>query len=277
MIKIEDKKGVWLFFVIAYAFSWIFWIPSALVARGVTLPAGWATFLASPLNPAAFGPLVSAFLLTLLREGGRGVLQLLKRGSDLRFKKGWLTAILFLPFVLFGGSVWVSTLAGIRPLDLSVISNPPFALIAFFVILFTAGPLQEEFGWRGYALPRLQSRFNALLSSLILGFFWWLWHLPAVFIPGRFMADNLVVFSALGIVIVLASILFTWIYNNTNGSILAAILTHTSMNWSIWLAMPSMKMDLPTAAFMIGFLVVAISVIIKMWGARNLKCEASCV
>ncbi|MCX7854274.1 MAG: CPBP family intramembrane metalloprotease, partial [Caldilineales bacterium] len=138
-------------------------------------------------------------------------------------------------------------------------------------ILFTAGPFQEEFGWRGYALPRLQSRFDALTSSVILGFFWWLWHLPAVFIPGRFMTDDPVVFLSLLVVITLTSILFTWIYNNTNGSVLAAILTHTAMNWSIWSAMPSMKIDLPTSGFMIAFLAIAVLVIVRIWGAAHLS------
>ncbi len=272
-IRANDSKGLWLYFLIAYAFSWAFWIPAALAARWVVMPAGLADFLASPLNPAAFGPLFSALLLTLLQQGWKGVLLLLKRGIDFRFKKIWLLAILLLPFILFGGAVWASVLAGVRPIDLSVVSNPPYALIAFFVIIFTAGPLQEEFGWRGYALPRLQSRFNALTSSIILGFFWWLWHLPAVFIPGRFMTDDFVVFLALSVVIGLAAILFTWIYNNTNGSVLAAILAHASMNWSIWLAMPNMKMDLPTSGFMIAFLGVAVLVIVKKWGAAQLGRE----
>lgn len=272
-IKTENHKGLWLYFLVAYAFSWVFWIPNAWAVHGLALPAGLTDFLASPLNPAAFGPLFSALLLTFFQQGGKGVLHLLKRGIDFRFKKIWLIAILLLPFVLFGGSVWASILAGVRPLDVSVISNPPYALIAFFVILFTAGPLQEEFGWRGYALPRLQSRFNAMTSSIILGFFWWLWHLPAVFIPGRFMTDNFVVFLALLVVITLTSILFAWIYNNTNGSVLAALLTHTAMNWSIWSAMPDMKMDLSTAGLMIGFLAVAVLVIIKIWGLARLSRE----
>jgi membrane protease YdiL (CAAX protease family) len=272
-VKIDDNKNLWLYFVVAYAFSWVFWIPNALVAHGVALPAGLVNFLGGPFNPAAFGPLFAAFLLTFLQQGGKGVLQLLKRGVDFRFKKIWLLAILLLPFVLFGGSIGASIVAGIRPLDLSLVSNLPYALVGFFVILLTAGPLQEEFGWRGYALPRLQSRFNALTSSVILGFFWWLWHLPAVFIPGRFMTDNLVVFFALLVVITLTSILFTWVYNNTNGSVLATILMHTAMNWSIWLAMPSMKMDLPTAGFMIGFLAIAVLVVIKIWGAARLTRE----
>lgn len=270
-VQVDDDRRAWQFFAVAFAFSWAFWIPNALAANGVALPEGVANFLAGPLNPAAFGPTFAAFLLTLLYRGGRGVVQLLKRGVDFRFGKGWLAAILLLPLVIFGGSVFAAILAGVRPFDPSVITNPPFALIAFFVILFTAGPLQEEFGWRGYALPRLQSCFSALTASLIVGFFWWLWHLPAVFIPGRFMADSLPVFLALAAVIMLASVLFTWAYNNTNGSVLAALLMHAAMNWSIWIAMPSMQMDLPTAVFMIGFLAVAVLIVVRGWGATRLR------
>lgn len=256
----------WWFFVATFAFSWLFWIPNALTAQGVALPSAVTDFLAGPLNPAAFGPFFAAFLLTFLQQGGQGILELLKRGVDFRFKKIWLAVILLVPVMVFGGAVWTSALAGFRAADFSVLSDPPFALIGFFVILFTAGPLQEEFGWRGYALPRLQARFGALSASLMVGFFWWLWHLPAVFIPGRFMTNDLVVFLALLVIITLTSILFTWIYNNTNGSVLAVMLAHTAMNWSFWLAMPNMTMDLPTSGFVIGFLTAGVAVILRLWG-----------
>lgn len=103
--KTNDYQWVWLFSMVAYAFSWVFWIPNALIARGVAVPAGLADFLAGPLNPAVSGPFFAAFLLTFLHQGGKGVLQLLRWGIDLRFKKIWLVAILLLPVVLFGGPV----------------------------------------------------------------------------------------------------------------------------------------------------------------------------
>lgn len=267
----DDSKYLWLFFVITYAFSWAFWIPGALAAHGVSLPKGIVNFLNSPFNPAAFGPLISAFVLTFFQQGGKGVAQLLKRGANFRFKKIWLVAILLLPLIIFGGGILLSILTGATQPDYSIISNPAYALIAFFVILFTGGPLQEEYGWRGYALPRLQSRNNAIAASVILGVFWWLWHLPLVFIPGRFMADNSLLFVALSIEIVLTSVLFTWIYNNTKGSVLATMLLHTSMNWSIWLFLPGMTTNL----FIIGFTVVLLAItvlgIIRIRGAARLS------
>jgi membrane protease YdiL (CAAX protease family) len=192
-----------------------------------------------------------------------------KKGVDFRFKKIWLVAILLLPLVIFTGGTLFSALSGATKLDFSALSNPPYAIIAFFVILLTGGPLQEEFGWRGYALPRLQSRFSALVSSLILGFFWWLWHLPLVFIPGRFMADNLLLFLA--VEIVLTSILFTWIYNNTDGSVSSALLLHTTMNWSIWLFLPGMKTNFSIIGFTVVLLLIAVLVILRVWGTARLR------
>lgn len=175
------SKRLWLFFLLAYGFSWLFWIPQALATDGAAIPAGVSAFLNSSFNPAAFGPLIAALVLTSLDEGWKGAMGLLKRGPDFRFKKIWLLAILLLPPLIFTGATLLSVSTGTTRLDLSVLSNPMVAVVAFVVILLTAGPLQEEFGWRGYALPRLQSRYNALVSSLILGGLWWLWHFPLIF------------------------------------------------------------------------------------------------
>jgi hypothetical protein len=78
-------------------------------------------------------------------------------------------------------------------------------------------------------------------------------------------------FLALAVEIMLSSILFTWIYNNTNGSILSMLLFHTAMNWSIWLLLPSMKMSYSILGFTVVLLVIAVLVILRLWGAARLK------
>lgn len=271
--RAERGSQKWLlwFFGIAFFFSWLFWIPTAFVVHGADFPSGLKAFLESPLNPAAFGPLVAALLVTLAERGGRGVLSLLKRVFILRFPKMWLVVSIVLPMIVFGGAVWFSILVGARSPDLSVLSNPPFALIGFVVILLTSGPLQEEFGWRGYALPRLQTRYSPLVSSVILGICWWLWHLPAVFIPGRFMANDPFVFMFLGVVIVLTSILMTWLFNHTKGSLLSALLFHTAMNWSIWMAIPDMHLDLVTCLLMAVFGGVAVYFVWRNKGLQPIQ------
>jgi membrane protease YdiL (CAAX protease family) len=139
-------------------------------------------FLLGPYNPAAWGPFVSAVLLAVWHKKGTGLLGLLKRGVEVRFSKRWWIPTFLLCPLMIGGAFLISLLAGNSVPELNWIADPFLLVSSFFVILVTGGPLQEEFGWRGYALPRLQVRFNALYSSLILGFMWGLWHLPYLFI-----------------------------------------------------------------------------------------------
>jgi uncharacterized protein len=86
----------------------------------------------------------------------------------------------------------------------------------------------EELGWRGYWLPRLQARFGALFSSILLGAVWGFWHLPLALTPGDLRSETFFGWSVLGTVA--TAILFTWVYNHTQGSLFVALLLHTSTN-----------------------------------------------
>jgi uncharacterized protein len=108
----------------------------------------------------------------------------------------------------------------------------PLSLLGVFVyVLFLGGALGEEPGWRGFALPRLQSLHGPLLGTLILGPLWALWHLPLFLTPW----NELTFFNV--VVFVLATtcfaIMYTWVFNNTKGSVLMAILLHASFNASV--------------------------------------------
>ncbi len=106
---------------------------------------------------------------------------------------------------------------------------PEFTAFTFFLAIIeklVMGPLSEEAGWRGYVLPRLESKFSALISSVILGIIWACWHIPLYWIQPR-----MAFYIYLPIVIVLA-ILFTWAYNNTNGSLLVTVVYHFCFNFA---------------------------------------------
>lgn len=102
----------------------------------------------------------------------------------------------------------------------------------FGLVLLLGGPLGEEFGWRGYALPVLQERYSWRVASLVLGMVWGAWHLPLFYradtaqshIPvGLFMAST-----------VALSVLFAWLFNHTGGSVLPALVLHTAINAWAW-------------------------------------------
>jgi membrane protease YdiL (CAAX protease family) len=97
------------------------------------------------------------------------------------------------------------------------------------------GPLGEEPGWRGYALPRLQVDRSALLSSIILGLLWALWHAPLVLLPewrnDLPMGPFLILYP---LYIVALTVIFTWTYNGAAGSVLITIVLHASFNYTIF-------------------------------------------
>ena len=248
------KRNVWLFVLIAYSWSWLFWILAALIARGLSVPSSIEGFLLGPLNPAAWGPLIAAFLTTYLDEGKTGVKKLLKRGVKYRFGKAWYLVIFLLFPALIGGAFLLAVLSGEPVTKLTALANPISIPIAFAYIFFLGGPLQEEFGWRGYALEHLQTRFNAFVSSIIVGLIWGFWHLPLFLMPKQEFYYQRPIWE-LVLSTTLVAILFTWLYNNTRKSILAVLLFHTMFNLSHYV-FPTLSSD-RGSLYLLGLLLLA--------------------
>jgi membrane protease YdiL (CAAX protease family) len=102
-------------------------------------------------------------------------------------------------------------------------ANLPLLILPLFI--FNAIINGEEIGWRGYVLPRIQTKYNALVSSLIVGVIWGLWHIPKFLVPG-----NTSPFAWFMVKVMADAILYTWLYNNTKGSLLMLTLFHASSN-----------------------------------------------
>jgi membrane protease YdiL (CAAX protease family) len=251
----------------------MFWVLEAMAMQGKLGSNIIVDFLLSPRNPAAWGPTVAAFFLTFLNERKEGITRLLKKATDINFSNiWWLPTFLLLP-ALTGGALLLSTLTEGASPPLPRLSNPLTLIIgwdSFISILLFRGPLQEEFGWRGYALPRLQARFNALVSSVILGVVWFAWHIPYYTMVG----DEAVFQSQfLGLVIshILLTILFTWLYNNTNGNILVAHIFHATISFS-WVLFPFVETNLGSMYYFF-LLLFACIIILIFWGPKRMVRE----
>jgi len=277
-MKEEQRKGsVWLFFIIAFGFSWLFWVPLALAEQGfISLPDGLYQFLSGENNPGAWGPFVAAFLMTAIYEGWSGVKALIKRGLNVKIGWKWYLVVFLLLPLLIGLPLLVAQIAGEAiPESMAVgmageTPLPIFAVIALFVIFFMGGPLQEEFGWRGYATDRLQEKFNALWTGIIMGVLWFSWHLPLLFIPREESYYNRPVLGFL-LTAILVTILFTWIYNNTNRSIFATLIFHTMFNWTNTF-FPTFETDIGGLLFF-GLTLTVVGVIVWQFGPERLKRE----
>ena len=216
------------FFVIAYAFSWLIEVPIALAAAGILPVALPRPVLTIGIVAATFGPTVSAFIMTGLTEGKAGIGRLLRRYVQWRAGLRWYLFVLVgVPvIVLLGAIVVPGVLGSFQPLIVPLLVGYP---LAFATTFFLGGPLGEEPGWRGFALPRLQGRSGPLVGSLILGVLWALWHLP-LFWSGVWTPPTLANILMFIVMITALTIMMTWVFNHVRGSLLIMMLMHASFN-----------------------------------------------
>jgi membrane protease YdiL (CAAX protease family) len=208
-----------------------------LLAFGITWGAGGLALLtgnlrngaAHTLHPlhylAAFGPSIAGFLMAAATEGWAGVRHLLARLVPARANMPFYAAVLL--------GFPAASLAAAWLLDRDSLTTLPswgrlICLVPMTLVLDT-GPLGEEFGWRGFALPRLLRRWPPLTAALVLGAIWWAWHLPAFFIKAlsqSHLSIPLFFVNALAL-----SVLMTGLYLRTGGDLLPLVLVHVMANW----------------------------------------------
>jgi uncharacterized protein len=220
------------FFVLAYAITWM--LQSPWVISGVPpfnekthVPALWV------MPSIAIGVTGTAFVLTALTQGRAGVRRLLQRLTWWRVGLRWYAvAVLLIPLTaLLIAALVLGTPVALRALFPSALLLYPAAYLAHFFF----GPLFEESGWRGYALPRMQHRFGPLMGTLYLGLLWSGWHYFA-YAPQWFGSggaiQGLLSLGAFTVLSTSMAFVFTWLSNNTQASLLLCILLHGSVDGS---------------------------------------------
>jgi membrane protease YdiL (CAAX protease family) len=262
------------FFVMAYAFSWIVWAPWVLGEDGAgLLPINISQTASGYLNATSIlaGPTLAAFIMTATTEGREGVRRLLGRYVLWRVGLRWyLFALLGIPLIMVLGTMVYS----MELPNLGALGGPSYLLsyLGYFALVtLLGGPLLEEGGWRGFALPRMERLHGPLLASLILGVLWALWHLPEFLVPswaassggGGVLGITLFTLTAITFTIVI-----TWVFNNTRASLLLAILVHASIDTfgGTLAAIFPAKAVASAFPYMIGFGVVAVVLIVLTRG-----------
>lgn len=216
------------YFMLAYGFSWLAWLPFLLSQGGLGILPVRLSQVA--LFPGLFlGPLLSGFLMTAATEGKLGVQHLLRR--IILWRVGWqwyLFALVGIPVFIFLGYF-------VLPGSIAVLHNPFPQILLWYPLLllleiFTSA-LGEEPGWRGFALPRLQTRYGALVGTLVLGVLWGCWHLP-LFLSTTWTGGSVSWLDVGGFLLktIGTAIMITWMFNHTRGSLLLAILLHASID-----------------------------------------------
>jgi hypothetical protein len=227
---------------------------------------------------AVYAPSISAIIVSGLIDGPAGVRRLL--GGFLRWRIGiqWYVAIFVGIPMLSAIAMLLSAALARTPLIIDhwyqlFLLGPTghqimraagagglWSVIPALLGSFLAdpGPLGEELGWRGFALPRLLKDRSALSAGVILGAIWGVWHLPAFILAGT--PQNNMSFPLFMIGIVALSVLMTWAFKGTSGSVLAAVLIHWTFNTCTDMT------RMPLALFSVGVLVITAAVVVAITG-----------
>jgi membrane protease YdiL (CAAX protease family) len=219
------KHPVLWFYILAFAISWLGWLPVTAGSRSVA-PFEHPLFQSLLLLPAV-GPALAAVIVTAANEGKAGVDRLFKPLLQWRVGVLWLAIAVLAPALLLLAAKIVTQALGLAAIAIPQGGNFPALVIGAFVMAVFSNTW-EEMGWRGFALPRLQKNHTALAAALIVGVLWGLWHLPLFFWKNNPMSTYPFLTWFIGTVAL--SFVYTWLYNSAQGSLLVVTLFHVLTN-----------------------------------------------
>lgn len=228
--RLGAREELPAFFLLAYALSWSVWLVT--IALQALVPDGAVVTL---VLLGAFGPSVAALAVT--RRAGR----------SLSVRRAWRSRPQGpTPVGVYASALLGPVAAGLVVLpvalavDASSVTGPavpwPALFPAFLAGMVGGGPLGQEPGWRGFALPRLQALLSPAWASVVLGAIWALWHVP-LFLIGPSWQSRLPPGWFLLWVLAL-SVLFAWAYNASGGRVLVAVLAHAAVNFTAGVLFP---------------------------------------
>jgi CAAX amino terminal protease family. len=261
---VSRHHGLALFTVGAFLVPWAAWIPMALASQGLV------DISVPPIikDVAAWGPTLSAIAAAFVLEGRDGVTNLLRRLGTWRVPARYYLIAVLGPFALALGAIAAYSAATGTTAQFEDPSQLPMLPIVFGYIVLLGGPLAEELGWRGFALPRLLERTGPLGASAALGLVWSLWHVPLFFIEGSVQAS--LPFGLYAAQTVAATFVYTWLFQRTKGSVLLAVLLHAAGNTAAGAlpVLPYGETPAPMsqyAVFVVSVTLVGLAAAFAMW------------
>ncbi len=222
MEKTKYWRNLSIFFILTFLISWLLWLPSFIDNISDNSVSNFLLLLG---QFAPFGPLIAAIIVLGITEKKSSIRNLFKAAWNWKFNKRWLLLVIGLPFAL----TILSYLAivFIQGVEFKVALYMPIYILIFFMLV--SGPF-EEFGWRGYALPKLMKKFNPIISTLIIGFIWGLWHLPLHYMAGTVQSS--IPFWQFILVTMEGAFIYTYLFKKTNCNLTVMILFHYFSNFA---------------------------------------------
>ena len=225
----------WLFFVLTLGISWLLW--ALVIVSGQDAKTTW---LFGPYILGGFMPSIIGIVMVSGRRAAAHRRFFWKSLVSFRSISAgsYVFIILVAPVVFVLSHLIDRLIAGSTP-DYSILQSigksPVLVIQVLFIGLFF-GSLSEELGWRGFALDRIQARWSPLVSSAILGAFWFTWHLPLFLMNGTTQHSwgfGSIGFLGLLLFIMSFAVIITLVYNRNGRSLLSAVLLHAAYNLAV--------------------------------------------
>jgi uncharacterized protein len=219
---VSSVSAITSFFVLTFAWSWLL---------------GFIAIYSMPYVPrfstvasiiSGFGPSMAAVVIIIFFSGRKGLKDWLKKALNGRVGWQWYALAFVIPplvMVLAQAIHWA--LGGTVPTSPAA-EHIQLAIANFGLVFLIGGPLGEELGWRSYGVPALGNKMGWRTASLIIGVIWGLWHVPWFFTVGT--AQSQMPFGVFMLNIIAGSVLFSWLFLNSAGSVIPALVAHTSLN-----------------------------------------------
>ena len=213
-------KPLAVFFILSYGIAWLLWAPLVVSKRGLSL-VSWDVAMIWML-PGSYAPLLAAFITHRWFNRNWRAVDFL-RG----WKRSWI-GIVVAPVLALTGIVIIPSLfiAKTAAADLQWGVFSYYHLLIFHWGSIAGGPLGEEPGWRGYALPQLQEKYGPLVASIALGVLWALWHLPLFLVEG-WSSSPVPIYV---LILTSLSVLMAFSFNLSGGNVIVAIIAHSAGN-----------------------------------------------
>ncbi len=257
------KHPAFLFVLLTYILTWSVEIPIALTKHGYA-----AIHISKWLQTiCTLSPGIVAIILTAIYFGKNSLKSLFKAIVKWRVKFKFYIIIIIVAIVTCGLSLlifnWIT--------GQSIMPDQPYNFVFYFILILPLSALWEEIGWRGFLLPILQQKYTAMKSSLIIGFVWGLWHLPIYLAINPYGDKTIIFFLMMFVGCFALSIIATYLYNSTKGSILICILFHNAINTSAVYFFGNVKgAELrPLVIWILLLIVSAVIIIFKTKGSLN--------
>lgn len=218
--------GIIMFFVLAFTWSWGFGFASQY-AMPQSIVIGTILAIVS-----GFGPSLSGIAVVVFFSSRAELRAWFVRCLNWRIDWRWCAVAFCIPpaIILLSAAIYGASGGVIHVVTFT--RNFPLVITNVMLGFVLGGPLGEEFGWRGYALPALVDRLNWRIASLLVGVIWSVWHLPLFFMvgtPQSHMSFTVFLFSTTA-----ESVMFAWLFKKTDQSIIPAMIMHTSIN--LWMS-----------------------------------------